>query len=386
MSFLTKLRNFSLPKLAYDFDDITAIFGIDDDLIQAINQYFRSWRFNKTQQMEFILDFQGWINDGGRVVEACEEIVQTQKELGKESSPQAKAAQSIRSAVGKGLPIAEGMKGWFNKELMTVFRVGEKTNTLSESINQYSDIYKQMNDMKKGKFSALLMPFVYTIGLMAIGIMYAHFVIPQFINLLSYERMPTSIKFVYSFYGFIYEHVLVIASLATILLVFYRFFLVYRSGTIRRAVQRVYPFSPYSNLLAVKTTRMLGLLVGKVYNVNQACYELASTAKPFHRWHLKEIAKRDKEGSSYLHYTVDTGLIPSELVRKMRITSKMGDSEAGMRALSLAGEKAFELGVKANEKGTRTLKIILLLIAAAQLIAILQAFFAFSQVSMSIGT
>lgn len=356
-------------------DDVFAALGIDAELVHKAQRFVRRLSFGRKKQLEFIEDFETWLEDSGNVRRACEAVMSSKDEAGEGKSPEAKAAAAIRKSVVSGESIAKGMEPWFDEEVITVFATGEKSDSLKEMVSDYMKIEQELSKTKKDFSKAAVYPAISFVAMLFVCIGFANGVLPRFTQMLPVESWPSSSQAFLQSYSLVGDWVITLSVALIIGVLFFMWFLPNGSGVVRRKIQRLFPFSIYTYLNGMKVVKMMSLLVGRLYNPRRAAFEISRTAPPYVKWHLSKIAEKEASGQYTFAQSFNTGLMPSRTIQRMEASSAMGDSDSKLTALKKAGERSGDEALRAMNRSKRMVSSGLFLGAAAQLLFLVFAFF-----------
>lgn len=358
-----------------DFSDLLAAVGLDIELVEKIQRQYRRLQFNKKQQLEFIEDFETWLEDSGNVRKACDAIIVSKEETGDGNKPEAKAAREIRKAVVSGQSIAEGMRPWFDNEVITVFATGEKSEALKDMVSDYMKLEEELAEARAAFRKVTLYPTVVFVMLLFVCIGFANFLLPQFLQMAPIETWPIESRVFLFVYGALGNWIqwIVLAAVSTYF--FLRWYMKNGTGVVRRKLQHVFPFSIYTYLNGMRVVKMMGLLVGKLYNPRKAAFEISRTATPYLKWHLNEISQRESSGEYTFAQSFNTGLMPLRTIQRMEASSAWGDSDSKLKALKKAGERSGREAFYAIAKSKRLMSNCLYGLALAQMLFLIFALF-----------
>ncbi len=356
-------------------DDIFAALGIDAELLYKTQRFFRRLSFNRKSQLEFIEDFETWLEDSGNVRRACESVIASKQAAKEGNKPEAKAAEAIRRAVVSGQSIASGMEPWFDREVITVFATGEKSESLKEMVSDYMAIERELGETKQKFIKAVVYPAIAFSLITIVSIGFANVVLPQFTQMLPLESWPVSSRTFVNSYQFVGDWIGLALGVLAGAFVFCLWFLPNGNGFFRRKIQRTFPFSIYTYLNGMKVVKMMSLLVGKLYNPRRAAFEISRTAPPYVKWHLNKIAEKEASGEYTFAQSFNTGLMPSRTIQRMEASSAMGGADSKLTALKKAGERSGSEALRAINKSKRLVSTSLYVGAGAQLLFLIFAFF-----------
>lgn len=320
--------------------DILATIGIDEQFGSRIKTLWHRILLPRKKQLEVLQDLQSWLEDGGNVVHACRSILRSAESANELNKPYARAIQEIYDAALAGQDIADGMQNWFDREVIMIFSVGQKANALGEMLTDYLKQSEELEQAKAEFIKPLRYPVLLFFISLGIAIFLAVFVLPQFVEVIPQQRWPDESQMFYALYNAVWDSKGQVLAAVLVVAAFFSWWLVNGTGKVRRALQRVFPFSIYSYIKAMQVSKLMALLVGRIYSPKKCAQELAKTATPFLKWHLDVIVNRESQGSESIAWSFDTGLFPKRLVQRMEGIISKGDANSKLKALETAGKRS----------------------------------------------
>lgn len=332
MSFAKRLKSYS--------EDVLAALGIDLSLVERLKRMRNSIIFREKAQFEFIEDFKSWLDDNGNIRKACTNIINSAEAINEGKKPYVQVAKDIREAVVNGRSVASGMEDWFDPAIVMVFTVGQETSNLSEMLNNYIKQREEIKEARSEFLKPLKYPFVMMLVSIAMAMGLSQIMLPQFIPFVPVDQWPDETKLFLNVTNHFASYFALYIMVLIVFFCLFNWWLVNGRGRVRRSVSNLFPFNIYSYLLAMQLTKMMSLLVGRVFSPYQAAKEIRKSASPFFAWHLKEIMNREETGSVSIAHSFDTGLLPARLIQRMDAACSQGGAKSQLLALETAGKRS----------------------------------------------
>lgn len=354
--------------------DALASIGIDETIKDRLIRLWHKIIFPRKKQLEVLQDLQTWLSDGGNISQACRSILKSAESANELKKPHARAIQDIYDAALAGQDISEGMKQWFDQEVIMIFSIGQKANALGNILTEYLKQNEELAIARNEFLKPLRYPAVLSLVSLGIAMFIALFVMNGFKQVVPQETWPVESQVFYAVYSSIWEFKGKIAFFVFVLVAFLAWWMPNGTGAFRRAVQRVFPFSIYSYLKAMQVSKLMALLVGRVYSPKRCAQELSRSASPFLQWHLNIVVERETQGSESIAWSFDTGIFPKRLIQRMEGVISRGDVSSKLKALETAGKRSGVEAINAINKTKTMMLILLYLVAAGNLIFAINGF------------
>lgn len=367
MSFAKNIKSYS--------EEALAVLGIDLSFTEKLKRLKNKVIFREKAQFEFIEDFKSWLDDDGNIRKACTNIINSAEAIDEGKKPYVSVARDIRDAVVNGRSIASGMEDWFDPTIIMVFTVGQETDSLNEMLSNYVQQREEIKEARSEFLKPLKYPFVMMLVSLVMALGLSQIMLPQFIPFVPVDQWPTETQMFLNVTNHFASYFGLYIMVFIIFVLLFNWWLVNGNSIVRRSVSNLFPFNIYSYLLAMQLTKMMSLLVGRVYSPYQAAKEIRKSASPFFSWHLKEIMNREDKGSVSIAYSFDTGLLPARLIQRMDAACSQGGAKSQLLALETAGKRS---GYEAIAAIGRTKVYVLLSVWVFNLVVLLwsiQSFF-----------
>lgn len=275
------------------------------------------------------------------------------------------AAKRMQSMLTRGGDISDAMRPYFSDQLCDAMRAGIKSGKTTQALTQASG-FVRMQAIAMGKlYSSLGYPgFVLAAVLVAIMII-ATRVLPEIADLVPKKGLSPLSQTVFSFGQFlIYYGYLVIGFMAG-LMAFIVWTMPNLTGHQRELLDKTPPWSLYRKYQAAVFLQMLALLIASNISFKDALQIIRARARPYVAGHVGRMQRRLASPSGGgVTGALDTGLIPDQDIRRIRLREQSGDFEEALRR---TGMRAAEQVTKVIELTGRFLFVAILVGAGGML-------------------
>lgn len=297
----------------------------------------KSWlwfkRFPFAKQVQFVTYLNSWLESYASDTQACLAIMDAYKI----DTVEYKVAAHLKSVLGKGKSLGDGMKGWFHPNIVSVFSSAEKSGdrSLKAVLNEFIEFERIKKDVKNKFVEPLRMPMVLSGLLVAASIPAA-----KLISVVA-ERQGASFEFSFAMF-----FTTAISELFTSYLWFSGFvilasviFLSYYAKTSTTKfrlnfLDKHFPFNIYREFSAMKVLSTIGLLVQEgSMTPKRAAQEIYPEATDYQRYHLERLIRSDNRGEQSLWELFDTGLLNSLSIQRLKILSNVKNESVRRSAI-----------------------------------------------------
>lgn len=322
--------------------------GVNYQTWSSIERFFRTWGFNKKRQFEFIQDFSSWLSDGCSPEQACCSIIESGKGE-KRLEHEVKAASSIYVALKRGQTISEGMVDWFSPEVVMLFDAGQQAgaDVLTRVIKEYLNQETEIKRAKAEFWRPIKQPLTYLLMVFAFMAVMGLFVLPQFSDFMSPEKMAFSIRFVLGFGDWAKATWPYVLVALLVLFAAGGHFVSTNTSKLRLSLDGYFPLNIYKNFAAMKMLKTLGILVEYRYNVHAAAVELKRNSSGYMIYHLNHIIRETQFGVSDLGDALNSGLLNKRLMFRLRNAVNSPDQDRKKAAISIAADRSGDEAVTA---------------------------------------
>lgn len=316
-----------------------------DELKGTVNKLvmaFKHWQFGNKKQLGFLEDLYTLVNDGIPVNRAIDMMSQVTTGLSRE------VAISLSQKIGQGQPLADGMKEWFNMNVVEIVRVGEAGGALAQTMKSAINMLSQQGAAIGSFVSALAYPIVVITIACGVIIYLNTSVFSQFRLIKPESEWPEAGQRLVMIANIIQGYWwVVIAAIALISFILARLMANY-VGELRPQMDKIPPFTFYRQLVAARLLETLGLLVANGVVFKSALRVMQHQANPYLSSHLVMMEHILSMGKTNIADVLATGLVDDQDLMRLRVMAEVKGFEHGL----------VRMGVRGAEQSTATLKFI----------------------------
>tara|TARA_Y100001934_G_C12305739_1_gene752315 strand:- start:309 stop:1430 length:1122 start_codon:yes stop_codon:yes gene_type:complete len=319
--------------ISYAFERV----GIQFSKVRNIRYHFNRFLFNKNKQLEFIIDFASFLKTAS-AFKACQAIING-VEKSNDSPLKKYVAQSIIDALDEGREVSDGMKPWFDKDALQIYKAGEIAGNIEEVIQIYAEQFEQIRTFKKDLFSGLKMPAFFT--MVAITGFYSL----ASVDWLGFPKFKdvslwlTPAQFAYKTSYVVHAHIDKLLLIPFIVKA-YKWFVDNATFDLRFVLDRFFPLSIYKGFQALRFTKIMTVLKTARTGDFNAVSIIHDNSSRYIRHFTDQMKDRLNEGRAELGDIVDVNLLPPRLIARMYAVSKAVGDEAKIKALQIASQYA----------------------------------------------
>jgi type II secretory pathway component PulF len=337
-----------------------------EDFFGSIGRRLKRMQFGSKAQLAFLEDLYVLVNDGIPPNRAIDMMTQVTTGLSRE------VAIFISQKISEGQPLAEGMREWFNPNVIEIIRVGEEGGALAETIRSSISTLGQASSTMGAFISAIIYPIMVITMACAIIIYLNTSVFVQFREIKPIEQWPPAGRQLVFIANIIQSWwwVLILTIVAAIIIV--KRVMANYVGELRPILDKIPPFSLYRRFAAARLMETLGLLVANGVVFKGAIKVMQYQANPYVISHLVTMEHLLSMGKGNVADVLSTGLISDQDILRLKVLAEVKGFEHGL----------VRMGVQGSEQTTKTLKMIgklfggfLLGVGAALIIVILRGIF-----------
>lgn len=304
----------------------------------------------KQKQLKFLMDYDQWIRDGSNLLAATREMKSAASRKKQTKSFQYRAASAIETALVKGESISEGMKGLFSKELISLYKIGEETNSITELFADYVEQDQKRTEVFKSGKSKLLQPASLLLLIISILVAANDYGVPMALDYgLNIERltgMPGKTLVLAQWTSSIWSWA------SWMLLALFAIYFVsrdYYSKKIgglpsRETLDKFFPYSVHKEFTAMTIVQRIALLSKIGMPVGTTVKTLMKTATPYELKYYKRIIQKTATETGTIADYLDIGLLNDDVYQRLRGVANQEGSEAKVRAIVAASRESGESG------------------------------------------
>jgi type II secretory pathway component PulF len=313
-----------------------------EDLQQVIGQKFNQMRFGSKAQLAFLEDLYTLVNDGIPPNRALDMLTQVSTGINQD------VAASIAKKISEGQPLADGMREWFNPNVIEIIRVGEEGGALAETMKSAINSLGQSSSTIGAFIGALAYPLMVNLMACAIIVYLNGSVFEQFKSIKPMAEWPDAGRQLVFVANIIVNWwwIMIIAIVA-IVIGLGRLMRTY-VGELRPVLDKFPPFNIYRRFCSARLLETLGLLVANGVIFKSAIKVMQYQANPYVLSHLVMMEHYLSAGKSNIADVLGTGLIDPADVMRLRVMAEVKGFEHGL----------IRMGVHGSEQTTKTMKLI----------------------------
>ena len=314
---------------------------------------FKRLRFGSKAQLAFLEDFYTLVADGIPANRAIEMMAQATTGTTRD------VALAISQKISEGQTLADGMRDWFEVNVVEIIRVGEEGGALVETLRSAIKTLGQTSGAIKAVIGAVAYPLMVITIACSIIVYLNNSVFVQFRDIKPFEQWPQAGRDFVSTANLIQSWWwLIIICLIAISLVLRRMMSNY-VGEFRPILDRFPPFNLYKRFASARLMETLGLLVSNGVVFKNAIKVMQYQANPYVASHLVMMEHLMAMGKGNIADVLSTGLIDDKSLLRLRVMAEVKGFEHGLT----------RMGVRGAEETTKTLALISKIIGGALLAA-----------------
>lgn len=303
--------------------------------------------FNENQQIDFMLELGTWLKDNVKPVDALTGMSRCYELLGKENTVPAQACESMLASLRQGKTISDGMKGYFNSYLLTVFKAAEESGTVNESLLMLKEDRESMKQLKGIVTKKVTPPVIYLVMLLLSSVTLVKEVLPSLAKGKSFgmnvEEWPIPAGGYYNLmtalgdYWFILFIVVILAWVAV------SRFLKNNVSDFRMELDQLPGFNIYRILASNAFLKTLSILLKSHIPVRRSLEIIEENSSNYVGHHAKMAQIELGKGNGELGVILDTGLIRGDALVKMGYLTNSPSQEAKVEGLRLTAQRSIEM-------------------------------------------
>ena len=328
-----------MVNILVNFGDRLGVRVFFDDAYKAMLMAFRSPR---KQQVQYLIDFDQWVKDGANLLDAVREMKTAALRLGKKRSFPYRASVSIEKALVNGLTVSEGMKGIFSQDLVSLFRVGEETHSITLLFENFIKQEDERSAVFKGGVKRLVYPSILLLLTFSILVLLDYIGIPKAkemgINLELLSGIPgTTINLARG----VTTYLLPVVYLLFVLYVFYKItknHYVSQWGFLpsRDAFDKIFPYSIHKEFVAMGIVQRIGLLSSVGMPLGAAVKTLMKSATPYEQKYYQMISIKTGSSTGSVADYLNVGLLNAEIFQRLSGVARQEGEHTKIKAILAA--------------------------------------------------
>ena len=287
-----------------------------------------------------------------------------------------KVCQSVIRALNEGGLMVDGFKGWFPTEIIISIRVGEQQGLIVPTLRNVVD-YLQANSgglrlfLSKTPYSLMLMMMAFV---MAININDGFYSVVKEIKPM--EEWPSEVVTIYLFWQRLIQYWWLLLLSVCAVGAFISYQLANSIGDIRTSMDDLPIYKQYRLQQGAVFLKNLGFLLQNGTSLNESITEIEKGSTRYMRYHLRRMRQKLATGDGNEGDVLDTGLLQTETINRLRTLADVNDFESAMIRL---GEQTLTMTVKRLEAASEIFKHLTIALSGALITSVFVGSFSLAQ-------
>jgi len=297
-----------------------------------------SRKLPRAQQLSFVEDFAGWLDDGYSPMAACRALALNAQQ--QHLRAEYRLAQELMQTLQRGQPLQRALSLFIDQDLRLLFAVGEQAGCLQALLVAFQRMHHQRRAAIQGFLKPLWYPLIMMLITLAGSFVVGQTVLPDLLMQIGSVEMNSLTRLLQwlsqpGLLGLVVGLIVV-----ALLLMWGPSWLPGQDSPVGRWLFRYGAFRVARGFAAIELLQLLNLLLQQGFNLEQAARALRSSASRRLNQHLWLIRQRLAAGERRLAVVLDTGLLtPRMLFRLSNNTSTLGQRNEG-ELLGIAAQRA----------------------------------------------
>lgn len=285
------------------------------------------------------------LENGVPLLNALKSIHDRRVTAGSEKDPITIALKLWIDKINNGNRLSSSIDGWVPKDEIMLIAAGEQSGQLDKSLIKASEIMIAKNRIKKAIISGVSYPIIMLFLALAVLIMFSYKVIPEFAQVVSYERWTGVAKILIDLSNFTRDWLPLIIGFIVVVVVGFFWSLSRWSHGFRVKLDRYIPYSVYRMLQGGGWMIGLAALVDAGVRMETAIEDLEKQASPWLSTRLKACLREMRSGHNLGDALARSGYeFPDrEIIDDLGVYAKLSGIE---NALSTVGKEWIDSGVE----------------------------------------
>ncbi len=342
---LSSVKRVSDPVVGrvWNFLDKLGLSFVIEDAFQSTKMAIRSPR---KKQIQYLIDFDQWVKDGANLLDAVREMKTAALRLGKKRSFEYRASVSIERALLNGYPVSAGMKGAFSRDLISLFQIGEETESISDLFIGYVREEEERQAVFKGKVKSLVYPGFLLLLTISILLAIHDYGIPlaleNGLNLKLLSGLPGRMIGLSEWLSKAWPWI------STLMIGTWLFYRVTRDYYVRKwafipsrsALDKVFPYSIHKEFVAMGIVQRIGLLSNVGMPIGATVKVLMKTATPYERHYYERIQRNTTSTTGTVADYLNVGLLNADVFQRLSGVAKQEGESTKIKAILAASRES----------------------------------------------
>jgi type II secretory pathway component PulF len=320
--------------------------------------WFPFWSARKLSlrvQGDMMEDLADLLNDEIPIAKAVNELAGTYRGRASE------AARMMEHALRHGQDVSDAMRGYFSAPICDAYRSGVRSGRAAESITYAVAMCRNQGAAVGRLMGALSYPMVVLFAAMTAIVIMATQVLPEVATMVPRNRWTPLTAAVFGTGNFITHYGIFVLLGVGCAVGWIVWSLPNLTGELRHTLDRYPPWSLYRRYQSAFFLQTLSLLLRSEIPIKDALSLTASRSTSYMQGHLQQmLMKLASPSNDGAMSALDTGLIPDQDMRRIRLRGQSGNVE---EALHKSGERSAQDVLKVIDLTGRFLNYTILLIA-----------------------
>lgn len=248
-----------------------------------LERQFAQWSFksNGTARRRLWIKLSKLLENGVPIVEAISSLYERRLALKGNGDPTVVALSEWLRKLRNGQRFSQALNGWVGHDEQMLISAGEQSGSLDESLRSTSEVMEAKKKITGALIGGLLYPVVMMLIAFAVLIMFSYKVIPEFSQVVPYEKWVGLSKFMVDFSNFARKWMILIAGTPILLIILFVLALPRWKDGFRITADRYLPFSVYRILHGSTWMISFAALVGAGVRIENALMQLGEGASPW---------------------------------------------------------------------------------------------------------
>ncbi len=276
----------------------------------------------------------------------------------------------MKDAVDDGSSYIEGMKGWFNDELLMLYMASASAKGEANTIKRMTKSFEQQRTLKKSIHKVFYFPMIYLFTGLGISLATTEFLLPIFNEFLPNGFDGTGVNAVKIQSELILNFGLPITIILLVLTLTVSVSKPLWYGEKRVLADHHFPYSAYKTFESARFFKLVALLQRSEKSLKESIQILSPLLSPYLQWHADRILVGINQGQNKKDYFARDLLSKFQAIR---LHANLEQSSRGLpEALLRMGETAdFDAQMSIKDSVQNVRSVLLLFSTAILLISIL---------------
>jgi type II secretory pathway component PulF len=310
----------------------------------------KTFTFGQKSQIEYLLELGTWLHDGVKPLDALTGMRKILLMSKKENTIIFAATESMILAIQGGKPINEGMDGYFDKYLVTIFKSAEQSGTLNQALQMIKDDAEQLKILKIVFYKPVVPTFIYLMIMIAGGINIHLNTLPQLARGKDFNDWPSAAQDFSIMMGMMITYWPIIISVLVIFSYMGVRYLNNNTSQFRMDMDTMPIFNLYRTYVGNNYLKMLSVLLKSHMRLIDALRLIEINSTPYIAWHAKQAQKKIDHGEKELGKAINTGIIKGDVMVKMEYLTSTSSTEGKINGLRVTAERSINMATKQMQK------------------------------------